>query len=86
MKRVYDVHKQLITIMDQYKLNIPNIKLNYKDIYQAIIVTCFTNAIKIDLQKGYHTIIDQNPIYIGKYDLSKIGLDNKGVYACFNGD
>jgi len=64
MKRAQDVRKQLVTIMDRYKLDIISAGKNYKKICKAITAGFFTNAAKKDAQEGYRTIVDQNPVYI----------------------
>mmetsp|Transcript_22618 Transcript_22618/g.33821 ORF Transcript_22618/g.33821 Transcript_22618/m.33821 type:complete len:1247 (-) Transcript_22618:260-4000(-) len=64
MKRAQDVRKQLVTIMDRYKLDIIGAGKNYKKICKAITAGFFTNAAKKDPQEGYRTLVDQNPVYI----------------------
>lgn len=64
MKRAQDVRKQLVTIMDRYKLDIISAGKNYKKICKAITAGFFTNAAKKDAQEGYRTVVDNNPVYI----------------------
>ena len=64
MKRAQDVRKQLVTIMDRYKLDILSSGKNYKKICMAICAGFFTNAAKKHPQEGYLTLVDQNPVYI----------------------
>lgn len=64
MKRAQDVRKQLVTIMDRYKLDIISAGKNYKKICKAITAGFFTNAAKKDPQEGYRTLVDNNPVYI----------------------
>ena len=64
MKRAQDVRKQLVTIMDRYKLDLVSAGKNYKLICKAITAGFFTNAAKRDAQEGYRTLVDQNPVYI----------------------
>ena len=64
MKRAQDVRKQLVTIMDRYRLNLVSAGKNYKLICKAITAGFFTNAAKKDPQEGYRTLVDQNPVYI----------------------
>jgi ATP-dependent RNA helicase DHX8/PRP22 len=64
MKRAQDVRKQLVTIMDRYKLDIVSAGKNYQKICKAITAGFFTNAAKKDAQEGYRTLVDQNPVYI----------------------
>ena len=64
MKRAQDVRKQLVTIMDRYRLLLLSAGSNYKIICKAITAGYFTNAAKKDPQEGYKTLVDQNPVYI----------------------
>jgi len=64
MRRAQDVRKQLITIMDRYKLNIYSAKENYKVICKAITAGFFVHAAKKDPQEGFRTLVDQNPVFI----------------------
>jgi ATP-dependent RNA helicase DHX8/PRP22 len=64
MRRSQDVRKQLVTIMDRYKLDILSAGKNYKKICMAITAGFFTNAAKKHPQEGYLTLVDQNPVYI----------------------
>uniref|UniRef100_A0A7R9WWN5 DEAD-box helicase OB fold domain-containing protein n=1 Tax=Craspedostauros australis TaxID=1486917 RepID=A0A7R9WWN5_9STRA len=64
MKRAQDVRKQLVTIMDRYRLLLMSAGKNYKLICKAIAAGFFTNAAKKDPQEGYKTLVDQNPVYI----------------------
>ena len=64
MKRAQDVRKQLVTIMDRYRLLLLSAGKDYKLICKAITAGFFTNAAKKDPQEGYRTLVDQNPVYI----------------------
>jgi ATP-dependent RNA helicase DHX8/PRP22 len=64
MKRAQDVRKQLVTIMDRYRLLLLSAGKNYKLICKAITAGFFPNAAKKDPQEGYKTLVDQNPVYI----------------------
>jgi ATP-dependent RNA helicase DHX8/PRP22 len=64
MRRAQDVRKQLVTIMDRYRLLLISARKNYKLICRAITAGFFTNAAKKDPQEGYRTLVDQNPVYI----------------------
>jgi len=64
MRRAQDVRKQLVTIMDRYRLLLMTAGKNYKLICKAIAAGFFTNAAKKDPQEGYKTLVDQNPVYI----------------------
>jgi ATP-dependent RNA helicase DHX8/PRP22 len=64
MRRAQDVRKQLVTIMDRYRLLLISAGKNYKLICRAITAGFFTNTAKKDPQEGYRTLVDQNPVYI----------------------
>jgi len=64
MKRSQDVRKQLVTIMDRYKLDIVSAGKNYKKIQMAITAGFFMNAAKKDPTEGYRTLVDNNPVFI----------------------
>jgi len=64
MRRAQDVRKQLVTIMDRYRLLLISARRNHKLICRAITAGFFTNAAKKDPQEGYRTLVDQNPVYI----------------------
>lgn len=64
MRRAQDVRKQLVTIMDRYRLLLISSGKNHKIICKAITAGFFTNAAKKDPQEGYRTLVDQNPVYI----------------------
>jgi ATP-dependent RNA helicase DHX8/PRP22 len=64
MRRAQDVRKQLVTIMDRYRLLLLSAGKNYKLICKAITAGFFTNAAKKDPQEGFKTLVDQNQVYI----------------------
>ena len=64
MKRAQDVRKQLVTIMDRYRLLLISSGKDYKIVSKAITAGFFPNAAKKDPQEGYRTLVDQNPVYI----------------------
>ena len=64
MRRAQDVRKQLVTIMDRYRLDLISAGKNYKLICKAICAGFFTNAAKRDPQEGYRTLVDQTPVFI----------------------
>lgn len=64
MRRAQDVRKQLVTIMDRYRLLLISAGKNYKLICKAITAGFFTNTAKKDPSEGYRTLVDQNPVYI----------------------
>eukprot|EP00594_Rhizosolenia_setigera_P019216 CAMPEP_0178978510 /NCGR_PEP_ID=MMETSP0789-20121207/25218_1 /TAXON_ID=3005 /ORGANISM="Rhizosolenia setigera, Strain CCMP 1694" /LENGTH=840 /DNA_ID=CAMNT_0020668295 /DNA_START=1 /DNA_END=2522 /DNA_ORIENTATION=+ len=64
MKRAQDVRKQLVSIMDRYKLDLLSCGKDYTTICKAITAGFFNHAAKRDPQEGYRTLVDQNPVYI----------------------
>lgn len=64
MKRAQDVRKQLLAMMDRYKLDIISCNKNYNLIRKAIVAGFFANAAKKDPQEGYKTIVEGTPVYI----------------------
>ncbi|KAL0491769.1 ATP-dependent RNA helicase dhx [Acrasis kona] len=64
MKRVLEVRKQLLTIMDRYKLDVVSCGKNYTLIRKAICSGYFAHACRKDPQEGYHTLVENQPVYI----------------------
>jgi len=64
MRRGQDVRKQLVSILDRYKMDILSAGRNYKKVQRAICAGYFTNAAKRDPQEGYRTMVEGNPVYI----------------------
>jgi len=64
MRRAQDVRKQLVTIMDRYRLRLVSAGKNFKLICKAITAGYFMNAAKKDAQEGYRTLVDHTPVYI----------------------
>lgn len=64
MKRAQDVRKQLLAIMDRYKLDIISCGKNYTQVRKAICSGYFRNAAKKDPQEGYKTLVDGQTVYI----------------------
>jgi ATP-dependent RNA helicase DHX8/PRP22 len=64
MKRAQDVRKQLVTIMDRYKMEIISAGKNFNKVRKCIVAGYFMNAAKKDPQEGYKTMVDNNPVYI----------------------
>lgn len=64
MLRAQDVRKQLVTIMDRYRLDLLSAGKNYKIVCKAITAGFFMNAAKKDPQEGYRTLVDQNHVYL----------------------
>uniref|UniRef100_A0A7S2Y0U7 RNA helicase n=1 Tax=Fibrocapsa japonica TaxID=94617 RepID=A0A7S2Y0U7_9STRA len=64
MKRAQDVRKQLVTIMDRYKMDIVTAGRNYNKVRKAICAGYFTHAAKKDPQEGYRTMLEGTIVYI----------------------
>ena len=64
LKRAQDVRKQLLTIMDRYKLETTSAGRNYNKIRRAICSGFFFHSAKKDPQEGYKTVVDNTPTYI----------------------
>jgi len=66
MKRAQDVRKQLLTIMDRYRLDMVSAGKNYNKVRRAICSGFFTHAAKKDPQEpgGYRTMDENTPVYI----------------------
>lgn len=64
MRRAQDVRKQLVNIMDRYKMDIVTAGRNVTAIKKCIVAGFFTNAAKKDPQEGYKTMVEQQPVYI----------------------
>ena len=64
MRRADDVRKQLLSIMDRYKLDVSTCKKNYKLVQKAITAGFFTHAAKKDPQEGYKTLSDGQTVYM----------------------
>jgi len=64
MRRAQDVRKQLVNIMDRYKMDIVSAGRNLLAVRKCIVAGFFTNAAKKDPQEGYKTMIEQQPVYI----------------------
>lgn len=64
LRRAQDIRKQLLTIMDRYKLDIVTAGGNYNMIRKAVVSGFFAHAAKKDPQEGYKTLVDGQPVYI----------------------
>lgn len=64
LRRAQDVRKQLITIMDRYKLDIVSAGKDYNRIRKAICAGYFRHACKKDPQEGYRTLTDHQQVYM----------------------
>ncbi len=64
MRRAQDVRKQLLQIMDRYKLDVLSCGKDYSRVRKAFTSGYFTNAAHKDPQEGYKTLVDNQPVYI----------------------
>lgn len=64
LRRAQDVRKQLLQIMDRYKLNVVSAGKNFNKIRKAICSGFFSHAAKKDPQEGYKTLVEGQPVYI----------------------
>ena len=67
MRKAQDVRKQLLTIMDRYKLEIETCGRNFTKVRKAITSGYFTHAAKKDPQEGYKTMDEGQVVYIHPY-------------------
>ncbi|KAK9150108.1 hypothetical protein Syun_008417 [Stephania yunnanensis] len=64
LRRAQDVRKQLLTIMDRYKLDVVSAGKNFTKIRKAITAGFFFHASRKDPQEGYRTLVENQPVYI----------------------
>ncbi|ERN12543.1 probable pre-mRNA-splicing factor ATP-dependent RNA helicase DEAH5 [Amborella trichopoda] len=64
LRRAQDVRKQLLTIMDRYKLDVVSAGKNFTKIRKAICAGFFFHAARKDPQEGYRTLVENQPVYI----------------------
>ncbi|XP_041021347.1 probable pre-mRNA-splicing factor ATP-dependent RNA helicase DEAH5 [Juglans microcarpa x Juglans regia] len=64
LRRAQDVRKQLLTIMDKYKLDVMSAGRNFIKIRKAITAGFFFHAARKDPQEGYRTLVENQPVYI----------------------
>ncbi|KAD4180486.1 hypothetical protein R6Q59_023675 [Mikania micrantha] len=64
LRRAQDVRKQLLSIMDKYKLDVVSAGRNFTKIRKAITAGFFFHAARKDPQEGYRTIVENQPVYI----------------------
>lgn len=64
MRRSQDVRKQLLAIMDRYKLEVSTCGKNFTKVRKAITSGFFMHAAKKDPQEGYKTMDDGQVVYI----------------------
>ncbi|MCO5549395.1 hypothetical protein L7F22_002866 [Adiantum nelumboides] len=64
LRRAQDVRKQLLTIMDRYKLSVVSAGKNLTRIRKAIAAGFFFHAAQKDPQEGYRTLLENQPVFI----------------------
>ncbi|VFQ81357.1 unnamed protein product [Cuscuta campestris] len=64
LRRAQDVRKQLLSIMDKYKLDVVSAGKNFTKIRKAIAAGFFFHASRKDPQEGYRTLVENQPVYI----------------------
>ncbi|EYU27319.1 hypothetical protein ABFS82_10G087300 [Erythranthe guttata] len=64
LRRAQDVRKQLLSIMDKYKLDVVSAGKNFSKIRKAIAAGFFFHSARKDPQEGYRTIVENQPVYI----------------------
>jgi ATP-dependent RNA helicase DHX8/PRP22 len=64
MRRAQDVRKQLVTIMDRYKMPVESAGRNLATVRKCIVAGFFFHAAKKDPQEGYKTLVEQQCVYI----------------------
>src|SRR5690606_25115963 len=64
LQRARDVRKQLLQMMDKYKLNVVSCGRKFSLVRKAIVSGFFTNAAKINGQDGYKTLVEGTPVYM----------------------
>eukprot|EP01039_Chlorochromonas_danica_P009929 gene9929-10979_t len=64
MRRAQDVRKQLVMIMDRYKMDIVSAGRNLIKVRKCIVAGFFMNAAKKDPQEGYKTMVENQPVFI----------------------
>ncbi|ETL28161.1 ATP-dependent helicase HrpA [Phytophthora nicotianae] len=64
IRRAQDVRKQLLSILDRYKMDVVSCGKNYNKVRRAIVAGYFANTAKKDPQEGYRTMVEGQPVYI----------------------
>jgi ATP-dependent RNA helicase DHX8/PRP22 len=64
IRRAQDVRKQLVTIMDRYRMDIVSAGKQLIKVRKCIVAGYFTNAAKKDPQEGYKTMVEGQPVHI----------------------
>lgn len=64
LRRAQDVRKQLLAIMDRYRLDVTSAGRNFNKIRKAITSGFFFHCARKDPQEGYRTLVENTPVYI----------------------
>ncbi|KAK6919290.1 Helicase, C-terminal [Dillenia turbinata] len=64
LRRAQDVRKQLLSILDKYKLDVVSAGKNFTKIRKAITAGFFFHAARKDPLEGYRTLVENQPVYI----------------------
>jgi len=64
LRRAQDVRKQLLTIMDRYRLDVVSAGRNFDKIRKAITSGFFFHCARKDPQEGYRTLVENTPVHI----------------------
>jgi len=64
MSRVEDIRRQLVGILDRYKMDIITCGRDFNRVRMAIVSGYFTNAAKRDPQEGYRTMTEGQVVYM----------------------
>jgi ATP-dependent RNA helicase DHX8/PRP22 len=64
LKTAQDTRKQLIGIMDRYKLELVSIGRNFTNVQKAITSGYFCHAARKDPQEGYKSVVEQQTLII----------------------
>ncbi|KAI3658087.1 hypothetical protein MP638_002371 [Amoeboaphelidium occidentale] len=64
LRRAEDVRKQLLAIMDRYKIELVSCGRNYSQVRKAICAGFFRHAARRDKQEGYRTIAEGTNVFM----------------------
>ena len=64
LKKAEDIKKQLIAIMERYKLPVKNCNKDHDRVRKSITAGFFAHVARKDPKEGYKTLVDNQTIYI----------------------
>ena len=64
LRRAQDVRKQLISILEKYKLPLISAGKDFDRLRKSITAGFFSHAARKDAQEGYRTLTDNHQVYI----------------------